>query len=314
MSDDKRVDVVLATYNGGRFLSEQLRSLAAQTYRHWRLLARDDGSADETVAILLGFARENDDRVRILETHGERLGAIANFGELLAASTAPYVALCDQDDVWLPEKLELLLGRMRWLEEKHGAAKSIVVHSDARVVDAGLRELAPSLWRYQGLDPFNAPLETLMLANVATGCTLVANRAALKRALPIPREAAMHDWWLALVARAFGVLDAFPHPTVFYRQHASNEAGAHEFRPLRMLVRAVAKRPGRMRATLAQSTCQAAAFEARFGGELQPAARRTLTQYGALRGMGPLARRAFLLRHRVMYPDLARNALLFAVV
>ncbi len=217
------VDLCLATYQGARHLPSLLTSLQGQSVRDWRLLIRDDGSTDGTRPLLARFAQK-EPRVRLLEG-GRRLGASDNFEAVLGASDADYVALVDQDDVWLPGKLASSLARMRALEARHGAVP-LLTHTDAQVVDERLEVLAPSLWRWLGSDPAEATtLRRLLVQNVVPGCTMLCNRRLLDAAGRFPPEARHHDWWLILVARVRGQLGAVREPQLLYRQHGANAIG-----------------------------------------------------------------------------------------
>lgn len=224
------VDIVLATYNGAEFVAEQIESLFRQTYDNWRILARDDGSTDGTVAILERFARDFPDRfVLIADTDGN-LGYASNFSRLLEHTTAGYLALCDQDDIWLPGKLAVCMERMWALERDNGPATPLLVHSDLKVVDRNLKEISPSFWDYRCLDPRTGnSLNRVLAQNVATGCATVFNRPLMDICAPIPEQAVAHDWWIALTAAAFGSTAYIAQPTVLYRQHAGNTIGAQSF-------------------------------------------------------------------------------------
>src|SRR5262245_40587271 len=117
---DSTIDILLATYNGAAYLAEQLDSIEAQTHPNWRLIARDDGSTDGTLAVIETFRARHSEKVVVLRDEDGNIGLVQNFSRLMEASTAPYAAFCDQDDVWLPEKLSLCLERMRDLEAEHG--------------------------------------------------------------------------------------------------------------------------------------------------------------------------------------------------
>ena len=223
------IDIVMATYNGARFLCEQLDSVLAQARPGVRLLVRDDGSTDATREILAAYAGNRPEGV-LVENGSRRLGACGSFSALLERSDADFVVLCDQDDVWLPGRLDAMLRRLVELEDRHGRGAPLLVHSDLTVVDAGLRELCPSFWRYQGLDPFRGGvLNRLLVQNVVTGCAAILNRALVRRATPIPKAAVMHDWWLATAAAALGRLEALAQPTALYRQHGENRVGAQRW-------------------------------------------------------------------------------------
>ncbi|MGC3963372.1 MAG: glycosyltransferase family 2 protein [Rhodocyclaceae bacterium] len=219
-----RIDILLATYNGGRYLSEQLASLETQTHPDWHLIVRDDGSSDDTNAILQDFARRCPQRVTMLPTEA-RLGARASFAALMSQAKADYIAFCDQDDIWQPQKLERLFACMRNLEGEADVVPALV-HCDLELVDETLSPIAPSFWRYQGIDPARNDLARLLMENTVTGCATLINRALLERALPMPDAAQMHDYWLALIAAAMGRIAYVDASLVRYRQHGKNVVGA----------------------------------------------------------------------------------------
>lgn len=222
------VVILLSTFNGAEYVAEQIESIRRQTMSDWMLLVRDDGSSDETVQIV-GKLAETDRRIVLTEDGKGNLGPAGSFGLLLqsaAEAGACYVALADQDDVWRPDKLARELQLLRSREAEVGADTPILVHSDLTVVAEDLSVVHPSFLRFQGLErAAGAPLGRLLVQNFVTGCTVVVNRALLDVATPLPKVA-MHDWWLALCAAALGQLAYLPEPTVLYRQHGRNAAGA----------------------------------------------------------------------------------------
>ena len=220
------VDIVLATYNGQRYVRQQLDSLLNQSVRNVRILIGDDGSSDGTLGLLTQYAETFSDRVALLPTKGRCGGASANFSRLLLATDAPYVFLCDQDDVWDEGKVAVSLKCIRDLEDQFGTDVPMLVHTDLRVVDQNLVTLSASFFKFQHLDAQAASLKQLLVQNMVTGCAVVVNRALLNKALPVPADAIMHDWWLALVAAAFGKIGFVDRATMSYRQHGSNTVGA----------------------------------------------------------------------------------------
>lgn len=222
-----RVQVLLATYNGAKFLAEQMESLLVQDYPRVEILARDDGSKDDTKALLESFTERFPKRVRVLRYEGSRGSAQGNFARLLEVSDAPYVCLCDQDDVWVPQKVSVEMAAMRELEARHGEHTPLLIFSDLRVVDEQLRTLQASFWRHEGLDPESVHrLRSVLHQNVVTGCTMMLNRSLVAAVLPIPEESPMHDRWIALVAAAIGKSRYVCEPLVLYRQHGGNVVGA----------------------------------------------------------------------------------------
>ena len=221
------IDILLATYNGAAFLEEQLDSIVTQTRPDWRLIARDDGSTDRTPEILQAFRERHPDKVVMLEDGDGNLGLVQNFSRLMEHSTAPYAAFCDQDDVWIPEKLELSLAKMRELEREQGAETPLLVFTDLEVVDEDLKVINSSSWHFANLRPDRCnSLNRLLLQNVVTGCTVLMNRPLVGKAVPIPSDAHVHDWWVALAASTFGRAAYVSRRTVRYRQHDRNLLGA----------------------------------------------------------------------------------------
>jgi glycosyltransferase involved in cell wall biosynthesis len=222
------VHIVLATYNGDRFLAEQLGSLVAQSEPDWSLLVMDDGSSDRTPAIIDGAAR-NDGRVVRLPSPATRTGSAAMaFNDLLTRSLelgGDYVFCCDQDDVWHQDKLRLVLAELRATEGE--SRVPTLIHHDLEVVDSQLLPVAESFWVRMGFKPGSELIpQRLLSRNEVTGCALACNRALLEAALPIPDAAIMHDWWLALCAAYLGRLRPMPARLVKYRQHGGNAIGA----------------------------------------------------------------------------------------
>ena len=222
------VFILLSSYNGARYIGEQIESIRRQTFEGWTLLVRDDGSSDSTTEVVQQLARA-DGRIRLLADGPGNLGPVASFGALLEHALderAAYVALADQDDVWAADKLERQLALLRSHEASRGVDHPTLVHSDLTVVDSDLRPIHPSFLRYQRLEHAAAhPLRRLLLQNFVTGCTVLLNRALLRWAVPVP-SVIMHDWWLAQCAAALGSVLFLPEATVLYRQHGANVLGS----------------------------------------------------------------------------------------
>jgi hypothetical protein len=304
------VCVLLATYNGERFLREQIDSVLAQDYPAVEILARDDGSTDGTVAILEEYALREPARVRLLRD-GQSTGlAMRNFRLLMDASSAPYVCFCDQDDVWLPHKVSVSLEAMRGLERQYGKDAPLLVFSDLRVVDDGLRTLHPSLWRMEGSDPGAVwRLRSSLGQNVATGCAMMLNRRLVQLSLPMPDEAPHHDRWVALLATTLGHSRALAEPLVLYRQHSGNVTGARmQAETLTNVVERSRDSSGRVKQWWV-SQGVAAALLRLHGDALKPQDRRLVEAY--LR-CGTSASRwvrvGTLLRHRIFRKGWLRNA------
>lgn len=223
------VTIVLAAFNGEDFIRLQIESIQQQSYDNWKLLVRDDASSDRTAEIVKEMARE-DARIRLLSDEAGWLGTTHNFGALAEAACnqgARYVLFADQDDVWHRHKIARQMALMLRAEADCKPNTPLLMHSDLAVVDSDLRLIHPSFMGFEGLaHRSQQPLKTLLVQNFVTGCTVLVNRALLKLALPIPAEAVMHDWWLALCAATAGEIGYLPQATVRYRQHGNNCVGA----------------------------------------------------------------------------------------
>ena len=259
------IEVVLPTYNGVLYLEAQLASIYTQTCRPARVLLRDDGSSDGTQLLIQQLQKRYGNWLQVLSSDGN-LGCTANVNRLLQATKAPYVALADQDDIWLPHKLENSLALMQQLEDCHGLSTPLLVHGDLELVDVDGERLGCRYLQRQRLDSSRTDVMDLALTNVVTGCTALLNRPLLQQALPIPPEAPMHDWWLALVASAFGQIAQVDLPGVLYRQHGANIVGAQglgfDYWKQRLQVLLADPTAG---GTVRASIQQAALFQQRYG-------------------------------------------------
>ena len=306
--DSPGIDILLATYNGARYLRPQIESILNQEDVSLRILVRDDGSVDETPAVIEHYTRSRPDRVIRLGGSGH-LGAVGNFAHLLREAKAPYAALSDQDDVWAPRKLRTLLSVMRDLESRHGVGTPLLVHSDLTVVDETLRERHSSFWRYSGFDPRRTNLPRLLIKNTVTGCASLVNRALIELALPIPQAALVHDYWLALVAGAAGHLGIVEEPLVAYRQHARNTIGARPYHWKSSLERLAG---GFATWDIGALRRQAEALSERCHAFLAPEYRTLIEDFVNLPDRNWIGRRRILLRHGILMPGMTRNlALLF---
>ena len=224
------IDILMATYNGERFVGEQIESIQAQTYGNWRLLVSDDCSSDGTLDVVRRYAAE-DERIRIVSEGVRHGGAKENFFSLMAKSDAPYVMFCDQDDVWLPEKVEKSFTTLRALGGENGTDVPLLAFCDMKVVDSKLNVINESFERYQGLNPQRTKLSQVLAQALGAGCCFLMNRALLLKARRCDDLAAvdMHDWWVGIAAAAFGRIAYIDEPLSLYRQHGENEVGASKF-------------------------------------------------------------------------------------
>lgn len=217
------VTVLLAVYNGEKFLKQQIDSILDQTVTDIKIIIRDDGSTDNSLKIIDNYCDKHPQIISKLE--GAPTGsAKQNFAELLKNCDSDYIMFCDQDDVWLPDKIEKTLTAMKSAES--GEKTPVLVHTDLKVVDQNLNVISPSFFEFQQLKQDKISLPQLLVQNYVTGCTVMINRALKEKCGAIPQNCIMHDWWLAMVAVLFGKLVCVSDPTMLYRQHANNQVGA----------------------------------------------------------------------------------------
>lgn len=221
-----QIAILLSTYNGEPYLREQLESVLKQTYTNWKLYIRDDGSTDATLAIINSYVEKYPDKIKLIMDDAGNLRSAASFMKLLENVQADYYMFCDQDDVWLPTKIEKTLNKLNVVEAQH-PDKPVLVFTDLAVVDAGLQPINNSMWKYSDIDPENAKnfYRTTCLSSV-TGCTVMINNLLKAKILPYPKTARMHDWWMCLNAAHYGVVDYVNEATILYRQHGRNVLGA----------------------------------------------------------------------------------------
>lgn len=210
--------IILSTYNGAKYLAEQLDSLITQDYHPFKILIRDDGSKDETRQVLENYSTRYN---FISVIYGQNVGAIQSFFELLKAvpAEANYVAFCDQDDFWAKDKISRAAKMIAVLPAQAPA----MYCSRLDVVDAHLKHIF-----YSHVPRRGATFSSALVENIATGCSMLINQAAVKlivNHIPDTKKILMHDWWIYLLATAFGRVVYDPEARILYRQHGANVVG-----------------------------------------------------------------------------------------
>lgn len=302
----EQVDIILATFQGANYLEEQLESILTQSHPHLHLWVRDDGSTDQTIPILQKWAQTYSQKITFVPSN-EHLGIKGNFSELMKLSQAPYVMFADQDDKWLPCKVEMSLNQMKAMERQYGSHLPLLVHTDLKVVDQKLEEIASSFWHYAGLHPNQTTLNRLLSQNVITGCTMLMNRALIELAYPIPSIAVMHDWWVALISCCFGHIQFVNQPTILYRQHGSNDVGAKRYGLKSFLYQSskeIYKKANSLKQTYQQSLC----LLERFEHLLQLEKQILLRAYGELEKLPYLKKKYQVIKYQFFKQGFLRNA------
>ena len=222
---EEKIDVLLATYNGEKYLKEQIDSILEQTYKNIRLIISDDCSKDRTPEILKEY-QQNDDRIE-LHIQKSNLGVVKNIEFLLKQVKSPYYMLADQDDYWLPEKVEKSL-------EKLKKENVYLVFGDLEVVDKNLKTMYSSFNDYmlltRKINKYIDSYKVNYLYNCVTGCTVLAKKETIEKILPVPTNSKrlIHDHWIGLMVALNGKLAYIPEKYIKYRQHGNNEVGTEK--------------------------------------------------------------------------------------
>ncbi len=220
------IEILMSTYNGEEFLTEQLDSLLNQSYNDWHLSIRDDGSTDTTPEIITRYISQNPDRISLLTDNLGNVGVIGSFEQLLSnAPEADYYMFCDQDDVWMPDKVEITHHYMYETEQTYPETP-LLAFTDLTATD---RKLTPidnffhiNRIKVGSCQKFNY----ICVSNPVAGCTIMINRLARTEVLPFPANIPMHDWWIAAKTTQVGRTILINKPTILYRQHGDNIYGA----------------------------------------------------------------------------------------
>lgn len=212
--------ILLATYNGNKYIAEQLDSLLCQTYTDFHILISDDGSNDSTVSIINHYC-ETYKKIKLLPPKNKKMGVCGNFEYLLEnADDADYIMFCDQDDIWQPDKVLLAMASMKKEETLHTNQTPILVYSNMQYVSSDLTSIS-----YLSICVEQKNKPTLLVQNYIYGCTMLLNKCLYLLLLPISKNADNHDAWTSLVACMTGKIVYIPDKTILYRQHDSNASG-----------------------------------------------------------------------------------------
>lgn len=302
------IEILLAVYNGEKFIREQIESIIKQTHPV-QLIIRDNHSEDNTAAVVQDYASKYPGQVSLIQST-TNIGVIGNFTALMEVSKARYVMFSDADDLWHPEKVAKTFAKMKELESQHGYSKPFLVHSDLTVVDRNLNIIHPSFWNYSNLKPEQSSrMEKQLVQNTITGCTTMVNRMLLDLALPIPEEIVMHDWWLGLIAAAFGKIETVNEPTMLYRQHGMNDTGAKKYGLISYFNRIrCLKTREKIASNKRKRFRQAEALLKNFANRLDAKQKEILCDYLKIEKASFLKKRALMIKHGFYKQGFLRNA------
>ncbi len=214
MIDISLVSIAMATYNGERFLRDQLDSIFNQTYKNLEVIVTDDCSTDGTLDILEIYSQKYDLKYYI---NNKNLGRVKNFERALSFCNGKYIALADQDDIWLPEKIENLVNEI---------GNCSLIFSDAILIDTYGNKIAESFKKTSNyIADTETPFLQLFFRKFIYGCTMLFKRELLEMAFPIPEGVRYHDRWFSIVAAKMGGIRYYDKLLMLYRQHENNVSG-----------------------------------------------------------------------------------------
>lgn len=219
------IAILMASYNGEKYIKEQIDSILAQTYQNFILYINDDSSKDSTNAILADYVKHYPEQIVVSRNDSSRHGATENFADLFAkVPAASYYVFCDQDDTWEPEKLATMLPVLKKLEGT--SLTPALVYCRMNIVDQNLNVISPSLEDFSGHDIGTSEhLEKILLNSYVPGCAMMFNQSLKNIIHSIPESVQFHDWWVLLVAAACGSIERVDISLANYRQHLGNTIG-----------------------------------------------------------------------------------------
>lgn len=307
----KKINVILATYNGAKYVTEQIQSILLN-FTHLpeyecRLLVSDDNSSDETAAIINRFHAQ-DSRIELLD-NGKKGGVRENFNYLIMHTEADYTFFSDQDDLWLPNKMRLFMDRFIDLETQQQGP--ILLHSDLCVADKNLSPMHVSMFDFQNLNR-DPDLARLMVNNSVTGCVMACNNDLFSKARNSRiSESIMHDWYMAMLAQAIGRVGFIENSLILYRQHGGNVLGAQSAALSAVLRVSFKTRLVKARDIIKKSRIQAQLFLQDFSPILKAEDRSLLTDYVESFEKGFFARFKLYSQRGVRKNGLLRNVSFF---
>jgi glycosyltransferase involved in cell wall biosynthesis len=213
---NKQVSIALCTYNGEKYILEQLDSILNQTYKPIEIIIVDDCSSDNTVQIIQEYQQKYS--LIKLYCNSFNLGIVKSFNRALSLCGGDYVALSDQDDIWFPNKIEELINNI---------GDNLLIHSDSILIDNSMNIISPSHFLSAKKFKDKSHFIDYLISNNVTGCTVMVSKQLLTLALPIPENFYIHDHYLALIASFYGKLKFLDKPLLYYRQHSQNTIGAY---------------------------------------------------------------------------------------
>ena len=297
------VDIVMATYNGEKYIREQIESILSQTYKDTRILIHDDGSNDHTIDIINKLIYEHPRKIVLINDNFVCRSAEGNFMHAMKQSDAEYIMFSDQDDVWLPHKIQICLTKMKEIEDRIGKDKPILVFGSYQPVDEELGPLEGNRNNRQEA-AYKTEFSNLLVQNYVNGCLSMINRSLANKMGDYDKAILMHDWWAALIAVGGGEIYHIDNIMMLYRQHNQNAVGAVNVKSIQYRVKKI--RDKRTREAGQEYLKQAKLLYLRNKEDLTLQHRNELKTFIDLYQKNKLGRMIGLIRGKYLKSDLVR--------
>lgn len=312
MSKAASVGILLATYNGEKYIRTLLDSILRQEYTKWHLIVKDDHSVDTTMSIVQKYS-EMDSRIRLLPLSGKNMGSAQAFSYLmhLSLDTYDYIMFCDQDDVWMPEKISIALEAIQRLGIDSEINTPLLVYSNFTYVDENLKQLKLQM----DLAPTNNILKDLLVQNYLYGCTMMMNNALLKNCEGVPQMFENHDYWVSFVAAVSGKIGHIPRSSILYRQHTANVTSVYNNSKLRSRINRIIFNWSNIKKDVENKFLQARIVSERFNSLMNPAQASLLKTFVEKRERGSrLSLMLWMLSNKVKRKTYAQSLILYLAI
>ena len=300
--------IIMCTYNGEKYIDDQLESIERNTVCDWNLYIIDDLSSDSTVCKAERFREKNSLRVKI-KVNRRRMGAVHNFLNAIwevgqHMTNEDVIMLCDQDDVWYSDKIKKTMDSMAQLRDIYGNNIPLLVCTDVSVVNESKEIINKSFRKMNNYNIQKLDLCYLMMENKVQGCTIMINKEVAVLLNEIPTKVRMHDGWLALIVSAFGRIKYIDEPTMMYRQHATNVQGSIEYKDD---IKNKFSNLGKQRQIVMDTTDQIKEFIEIYGDRLSDRRKREAQAFASLSQQNFIMRRYNIIRYHMWKSGLLRN-------
>lgn len=307
--------IIMCTYNGERYIQEQLQSIEQNLAQDWKIIVSDDQSTDNTVKILKDFEKKNPGKM-IININKAKKGAIHNFLSSIYTigvemNDNDFIMLCDQDDVWNADKISKTMHDMREQIVLYGNTIPLLVCTDVSVVDSKMNIIHESFRKMNHYNISHLDFAHLLMENKVQGCTIMINRGMALMLDKLPYSAMMHDGWLAFIAAAFGKIKYIDQPTMKYRQHTANVQGSIAFRED---IKNKLSNLGGQRQIVMNTAAQVREFIEIYGDRLSDTIKREAEAFATLPQQNFVMRRYNIIKYHMWKSGLLRNVGLMILI